>query len=140
MDRYRFIEHTADFEFQAFGSTLEEAFANAAIAVTDVVVEQSEVEITQTKSVFIQADDLKSLLYDFLEKVLNLMETDYFVVAEVASVKIQKGNKYVLSAELRGDKGLEKYEYKRAVKAVTYSDMIIDQKPGNVMLQVVLDI
>jgi SHS2 domain-containing protein len=140
MDKYKFIEHTADFEFQAFGKTLEEAFANAALAVTDVVVEQSEVEVTQTKSIFIQADDLKSLLYDFLEKVLNLMETDYFVIAEVASVKIQKGNKYVLSAELRGDKGLEKYEYKRAVKSVTYSDMIIDQKPDAVMLQVVLDI
>jgi SHS2 domain-containing protein len=139
MERYKFISHTADFEFQAFGKTLEEAFANAAVATTDIVVEQKLIESLQSRSIFIQADDLKALLYDFLEKVLNLMETDHFVLAQ-ASVKIQKGKRYTLSAELRGDLGLEKYDYKRAIKSVTYSDMLIEEKPDNVMIQVVVDL
>ncbi|MGB2763781.1 MAG: archease, partial [Candidatus Aminicenantaceae bacterium] len=32
VERYRFLEHTSDAKFQAFGNTLEEAFCNAALA------------------------------------------------------------------------------------------------------------
>ena len=32
MERYKFLAHTADAKFQAFGETLEEAFGNAALA------------------------------------------------------------------------------------------------------------
>jgi SHS2 domain-containing protein len=32
MDKFKFLEHTADIKFQAFGKTKEEAFKNSAFA------------------------------------------------------------------------------------------------------------
>lgn len=141
MDRYKFLEHSGDAKFQAFGKTIEEAFANAAIAFTDIVVEQKDVEKTIKKTVYINSENKKSLLYDFLEKVLNLMEVERFAIAEVVSLKIfNQSGKYVLDAVLSGDQGLEKYDYKTEIKAVTYNDMVIEEKLDSAMVQVVVDL
>ena len=140
MDKYKFLPHTADTKFQAFGKDVEEAFSNSALALTDVVVEQKDIQNTKTKTLFLQSEDLKSLLYDFLEKILLLMENEHFVVSAVHALKIDHGKRYILSAELQGDVGIEKYDYKRTVKAVTYNDMVIDQKPDKTTIEVVLDL
>ncbi|MBN2421570.1 archease [Candidatus Woesearchaeota archaeon] len=140
MDRYVFLEHTADAKFQAFGKTMEEAFSNAAIALTDVVINQEQVTPTSKKSITIKSETLQSLLYDFLEKVLILMDQEHFVVAKVDSITITRSNGHYLSAVLSGDLGLEKYEYKTQVKAITYNEMKIEDKPGECMVQVVVDI
>lgn len=140
MEKYRYLEHTADVKFQAFGNNLEEAFENAALAFTDVVVELKDVQSLSKKTIEIESESKESLLYDFLEKVLNLMEINRFVISEIDSLKIEKGKKLKLSAILSGDFGLEKYDFKREIKAVTYNEMVINEKPGNVTVQVVVDI
>ncbi len=137
MEKYKFLEHTADVKFQAYGKTLEEAFANAVLALTDVIVEQKEVEPAEEKIIEIESESKEALLYDFLEKFLYLIDTEHFVVAEVKSISIDN---LKLKAVVMGDKGLEKYSFKTHIKAMTYNDMVIDEKPGNVTLQVVLDL
>jgi len=37
MQKYRILPHTADAKFQAFGASLEEAFANAALATASLM-------------------------------------------------------------------------------------------------------
>ena len=140
MEKYRYLEHTADTKFQAFGETLEEAFINSALATTDVVIEVADVNLVTEKKLHIESESKQSLLYDFLEKVLLLMDTDHFAIAEFSSLKITKSSKYVLDAVVKGDFGIEKYDYKRQIKAITYNDMLIEEKPSNVMIQVVLDL
>jgi len=140
MEKYKFLEHTADVKFKAFGKDLEEAFGNAALAFTDTVVEQQLVNSIEKKTIDIESESKESLLYDFLENILNLMETDHFVLAKIDSMKITKNKLFKLNAEISGDFGLEKYDFKREVKAITYNDMVIDEKPGNVTVQVVLDV
>jgi SHS2 domain-containing protein len=140
MNKYIFLEHTGDAKFQAFGETLEEAFGNAALALTDIVIEQKQVQSIQRKSITFKSENVKSLLYDFLEKVLVLMDQDHFVISKVESLKITRSNGYYLSAVLVGDVGVDKYEYKRQVKAITYNEMEIEDKPRNVMVQVVVDL
>ncbi len=140
MDKYIFIEHTADSEFKAFGKTLDEAFANAALALTDVVIDVKEVNCVEQKKITIESESKEALLYDFLEKVLILIDSDHYVIGKVVSLKIEQGTKFKLSAVVTGDYGVEKYDYKTQVKAVTYNDMRIEEKPGSVMVQVVLDL
>ncbi|HME86967.1 MAG TPA: archease, partial [Candidatus Nanoarchaeia archaeon] len=82
MEKYTFLEHTADTEFQAFGTSLEEAFINAALATTDVVIEVNDVELITEKKLHVESESKESLLYDFLEKVLLLMDSDHFVIGE----------------------------------------------------------
>ena len=37
--KFKFLEHTADAKFQAFGKNLEETFANAALALTKLMTD-----------------------------------------------------------------------------------------------------
>ncbi|HME87294.1 MAG TPA: archease, partial [Candidatus Nanoarchaeia archaeon] len=69
-----------------------------------------------------------------------LMDSDHFAIGEFSSLKITKGKTFVLDATVKGDFGIEKYDYKRQIKAITYNDMVIDEKPDKVMIQVVLDL
>ena len=43
-EKYKFLEHTADAKFQAFGATLEEAFSNAALAMFSVMTEPEKIK------------------------------------------------------------------------------------------------
>ena len=137
MEKYRFLPHTADMKFRAYGKNLEEAFANAALAVADTLVDVKKVKAVKDKKITIKAEDNKSLLYDFLEKFLYFVDNEHFVIGKVKSLKI-KGNK--LTAVVSGGKDIKKYGMKRHVKAVTYNDMIIDEKKGKVTIQVVIDL
>jgi len=139
--KYKFLKHTADVKFQAFGKNLEEAFANAAIAMFEVIIKTGKIEKKLIKKIEVKAKDKEALLYKWLEEMLYLLDTEFFVLNSVKNMKIRKeGKKYVLKAEITGDTFKEKYERFGAVKAVTYEEMFIKEEKGKVIVQVVLDI
>ena len=37
MVKYKFLQHTADMKFQAFGKSLEECFSNASYALVEII-------------------------------------------------------------------------------------------------------
>jgi SHS2 domain-containing protein len=51
MEKFKFFEHTADVEFEAYGKTLEEAFENAALAMFSVMTDTIKVK-PKTKKEF----------------------------------------------------------------------------------------
>jgi SHS2 domain-containing protein len=141
MEKYIFLPHTADTKFQAFGKTLEEAFANAALALTEVVVEPNKIKAKILKKIKIESEDEKSLLYDFLEQFLILIDTDDFLINKVRTISIEQGNKRLkLNADIVGDSGIQKYKPKTAIKAVTYQEMEIHKDKKEYMVQVILDL
>ncbi|MFH1182267.1 MAG: archease [Candidatus Woesearchaeota archaeon] len=138
MEKYRFLEHTADAKFQAYGETLEEAFTNAASAMFSIMTDTSKVAKKTKKAIAVDGDDLKSLLVKFLSEFLFLLDAENFLLNSVGDVKITKtsGN-YKLKAVAYGDDAAN-YETKGDIKAVTYSDIKVEEKPP--MVQVVVDI
>jgi SHS2 domain-containing protein len=135
--KYEFLPHTADVKFRAYGKTIEEAFSNAALALTKVITDPDKVEPKVEKIIEIESEDEKALLYDFLEQFLILLDSDNFLLNSVKKIKIE-GNK--LKAIIVGDTKLEKYETETHIKAVTYQEMEIKKEEGKYMLQVVLDL
>ncbi len=133
--KYKFLEHTADAKFQAFGKSLEEAFSNAALAVMSIMIDPKKVNPKITKEVNVKGNDKESLLYNFLEELLILLDTENFILNNVKELKI-KGNS--LKANLIGDELNNKYELKSDVKAITYNEMFIKENPF--IVQVVCDI
>ena len=101
MEKYKFLPHTADMKFRAFGKTLEEAFSNAALALADTLVDVKKVKAVNEKKITIQAEDKKALLYDFLEKFLYLVDTEKFVMGKVKSLKIKVLNQTTLIELIR---------------------------------------
>ena len=140
MKKYIYLPHTADAKFKAFGKSLEEAFANAAYAMTDVITDHKKVAATIKKRIHVTSEDEKALLYDFLEKFLVMLDTERFLLAKVINITIKQKKKLSLVAEIAGDNHPQYYQIKTAIKAVTYQEMEIKQEKAKVTVQVVVDI
>lgn len=150
MQKYRFLKHTADIKFQAIGNSLEECFKNAGYALVNIICKDKIREV-KDKKIKIKAKDMESLLYDFLEELLYLIDTEDFLLSKIKNIKITgvlgRVNKrtgksyrdYELVAEISGD-NLKKYKAEKDVKAVTYNDMFV-VKEGNIYkCQVIVDV
>ena len=136
MEPYKYLEHTADVKFRAFGKTLEEAFANAALASFNVITDTKKIEPKITKEFRIESDTKESLLYDFLEELLFLLDAEAFLLHEVKDLKII-GNR--LECKAVGDT-FKSQEVSGNIKSVTYSEMFVKEKKDGWVVQVVLDI
>jgi len=120
--RFKFLEHTADVKFQAFGKTIEETFKNSAFALKETICDETEIKEKKKKIISIKQKDLESLLYSFLEEILYLLDAEDFIIADISKIKIDK--KFNLKATIMGDKASD-YEFTNSVKAVTYNDMFV---------------
>ena len=140
MERYRFLAHTADAKFQAYGNTLEEAFSNAALAVASLMWDWEKVKKKIGHQVEVKGKDLKQLLSAFLEEIIYLFDSKMFLLSSVEEVKIEnKENRFVLKALFKGDRYSREYKIHGDVKAITYNEMEIEER-GHFMVQVVVDI
>jgi len=141
MKQYKFLPHTADAKFQAYGKTLKEAFANAAYAMTDIITDHTKLEEVTKKRIKISSENHESLLYDFLEQLLILLDTKKFMLAKIKDLKIiEKKNHMMLTATVLGDNRPGDYEIKTTIKAVTYQEMFVKKGKEGWVLQVVVDI
>lgn len=137
--RYKYLEHTADAKFQAYGKDLEEGFVNAALAMFNILFEPEKVSPVIRKEIKIKAKKKESLLYDFLEELLFLLDSEGFILNKVENLKITKNEKYSLECVIYGDMH-DDYDVKGNIKSITYNDMFIKEEEGKVILQVVVDI
>ena len=141
MVKYKFLEHTADAKFQAYGKSMEEAFSNAALAMFSIITDTKKIKKKIKKGIEARGHDLKSLLYNYLEELLFLIDTENFLLNHIEQLKLHKKEKeYFLEAIVVGDRYSEKYKTTGDIKAVTYNEMEIKEEKGKVMVQVVLDI
>ncbi len=139
-----FLEHTADAKFQAFGKNMEEAFANSALAMFSVMTDTEKVRPKLNKTIKAKGNDLKALLYAFLEEFLFLVDTEGFLLHKIKNIKItEKKGVYELSAQAAGDAVSNGYVTNGDVKAVTYNEMEVKQPEGKekrFIVQVVVDL
>ncbi len=138
--RYRFLDHTADAKFQAFGRTLEEAFSNAALATASLMWDVEAMSKKVKRRVRVEGRDLEQLLLHFLEEIIYAFETQSFLLASVEEVKIEAGpgGGFSLEAVFVGDNEPSKHKFHGEVKAVTYNEMKIEQN-DSITIQVVVD-
>src|SRR2546430_11162075 len=73
--RYEEIEHTADVGIRAYGSTLDELFANAAEGMFSLVADLGSVKAVGEIEVRLEAEDLPTLLLRWLSELLYIHET-----------------------------------------------------------------
>jgi len=139
MKPYTYQHHTADAQFRAYGKNIEEAFSNAALATYNIMVKTKKVKPKMSRKINLKAKELRNLLYDFIQEMIILLDTDGFVLNKIKSIRITEGKDFKLIAELLGDH-YSHYDVHTPIKSMTYSDMKIEKKKGIYMLQVVVDI
>jgi SHS2 domain-containing protein len=137
---YDFLPHTADAKFRAYGKTLEEAFRNSARAMFALITDIEKVKGKKKVAVRVKAKRRDSLLFDFLDRLLFLLDTKGLLLHDVEDVKIrEEKGVLVLTGTVVGDH-YKRYETHGDVKAVTYSDMAIKEEKGGWACQVVVDL
>lgn len=136
---YRFLEHVTDAYIEAEGSTLEEAFENAARALVDTMIDIHNIECIRKVSIDTSGSDLEELLYNWLEEILLKLVVDRLALKDF-KVKIVKNANYKLHGEAYGEKlDLKKHNYKVEIKGVTYHLMEI-KKDSKYKVRFILDL
>jgi SHS2 domain-containing protein len=138
--KFKFLPHTADIKFQAFGDTIEEAFENSALALKEVMTQKIKIKGDINKRFEVNGKDNERLLYNFLEEFLYLLDAEDFLLSKIKSIKI-KNNKLI--AEILGDDS-HNYTFSDNVKAITYNQMFVKQEKikgkNKFRCQVVVDV
>ncbi|MAH03415.1 hypothetical protein CMI39_01365 [Candidatus Pacearchaeota archaeon] len=136
MRKFKFLEHIADIKFLAYGKDIEEVFENSALAMFNSMSDEKIKEKKKFK-IIVKGKDFESLLYNFLEELLFLLDSENFFLSRINSIKINK-KKLKLEAEIFGDNA-KNYEIHIDIKAVTYNEMFVKKQKNKWITQVVLD-
>ena len=160
---YKFLPHTGDVKFQAEGKTLEEAFSEASLALKEAISGKIKIKEKIRKNISMQAGDTESLLYNFLEEFLYLLDAEDFIPSNIKSISIncQKSNNQLINKKTNnkankvspisaegtlnltaiaiGDQA-SNYKFTNDVKAITYNDMFIKKQKDKFIVQAVLDV
>lgn len=142
MERFRFLEHTADVLIEAYGSTLEEAFENAAIAVFEVITDTGKVEPREERIVSVEGTDLENLLYRWIEELLILHDSEGLVISRAKIRSIEEADEgYRLEATVWGEPfNGSRHEHRTIVKAMTYAQLDIRKEGDRWVIRFVVDI
>lgn len=141
---YRMLEHMTDALVEVDADTLEEAFALAARALVDVMVDVSKVEERLEIMLEAYGHDLENLLYNWLEQVMIALVSDHIAMSRF-NTRIEVGDyddgRYRITAKAYGEAlDLEKHNYKVEIKGVTYHMMSVENVEGKYRLRFLLDL
>jgi SHS2 domain-containing protein len=138
MPPFRILEHTADIGFEAFGSTREETFANAARALFDLIVDFDTIAPGQDITVRIEGADPESVLVNWLSELLYLHDAKGWLFRDFEIQNLQDDS---LTAIARGEKfQRSRHQVKLQVKAITYHQLALERIPEGWRAQVYVDI
>ncbi len=140
--KFEFLEHTADVYVRAHGTTMEEAYGNAALALFETMTNSAKIAQTQQETIEVEAEDQYALLYNWLEALLVKFDTDGMLFSrfEITDWK-ETAELFKFKAKVWGEKfDPTKHPQKVGVKAVTYHLMVIIREPERVILEFILDI
>lgn len=135
---YELFEHTADLGLRVQAATLEELFAEAGRGLCAMTVENVEaVAAVEHRELRIEGTELDYLLFDWLNELLFLFETEELLLTEFEIRLTDEG----LHADCRGEHSdRSRHRLTHEVKAITYHGLKLEQKPDGWHAEVIVDI
>lgn len=130
--RFRFLEHTADILFEAYGESYPEAFENAAHAMLSIFGTAGEKE---KESFSLSAHNLEELTVQALADLLAHMDAHEMVFSRVKVDSFDAESKSI-SFTAYG----EKKQPRDTVKAVTYHELMVKHGKEGWTIRVLLDV
>lgn len=135
---FEIIEHPADIGFIAYGSSLEELFANAALALLWLTCELFTIEERLAVDITVTGENVETLLYAWLTEVLAVADAHQLVfrrasVREISDIRLT-GTLYGESVER------PRHQTKTYIKAVTMHQLSVEQTSYGFRAQVFLDV
>ena len=124
---FKFLDiTTSDTAFEATGKDLNELFASSALAMFEVMINTKQIKPKVKREVKIQSNDLKGLLFDWLNELLVFYGAENLAFSKFEVIIDEKNFK--LEAKFWGEEiNPEIHETKAEVKAATYHKMEIEK-------------
>src|SRR3989344_6325113 len=134
-EKFKFLSHTGDIKFRAYGKTLEDTFNNCALAISSIFSRGKKIKPLIIKNFSIECKDNESLIYKLIEELIYFFDAENFIVSKT-EVKIDN-----LKANITvyGDK-TSNYLDLDAIKSPTYAEMYIKKKVNLWEAQIVVDV
>ena len=139
---YKILEHTADIGIKAVGNSFPKALEKTAEGLKSIMVNMKETEASETKNIFLEADDKESLVIKWLNEILFYFDSESFVCkkAEVKAIEKCDGN-YKIEGLFFGRCFDPKVDTMLVhVKAVTYHQLSVIEQNDKVIITVFFDI
>jgi len=139
---HRLLEHTTDAYIEAWGPTLERAFAHAAEGFYETMLNLEKIDPIVEEHVKADGHDEKELLYNWLEALLLEFDIkDMVYAAYDISIASDGPTLFKLHAKVRGEKyDRSKHGAKTEVKGVTYHLMTIEGRAKETTVRFILDL
>lgn len=135
---WRLFPHTADVGAEVEAPDLPALFAEAALALRHLLVEEGEVRPAVERTVEVGGADLPELLVNWLTELIFLVETEGLVFGDFSFETLGEGR---LSATARGEPLDEaRHALGREVKAVTYHEIEVEPTPEGWRARVLFDL
>lgn len=141
MEKFKYLEHTADAKFVARGRTREDVFMNSTYAMFNLLTDIKKIRPKTSVKIFLKSKTIENLLIDFLNELLFLLEVKNFVAAMKGhSIKITlRPGEAEIKGRIKGD-DIKKYEHHGHIKSATYNELSFKKIPYAYRAQIVVDI
>jgi len=138
MTYWEHYPHDADMGVRGYGETKAQAFEQALLALTAIIVNPDKLHAEKKISVHCAAEDDELLFADWLNSIIYHMATDDLFFCR-AKVNIDNGQ---LDAELWGEAiDVKRHQPTVEVKGATYTTLkVVEYKPGEWLAQTVVDV
>ena len=132
------FEHKADIGVRGTGSNLDEAFEQAAMALTAVITRPEKIELSNKIEISCTDDDVEILLVDWLNKLIYEMDTRKMLFGKF-EVSIEDNR---LNATAWGEKAdVIKHQPAVEVKGATYTELKVERNEDGLWIaQCVVDV
>ncbi len=128
------IDHTADIAIRAWGTDLSELFENAALGMAAQLADVDDVQRETSVTVELEADDVETLLIQWLSELLYAGEDGNVVFTEFDILEVTETR---LRAIARGG-SVQRFDHH--IKAVTFSEMDVERIGNGLGTTIVFDV
>jgi SHS2 domain-containing protein len=151
--KFKYLPHTADVEFEAYGNSLCEVLANSVLAMSNTIADINKIKkdvnnsiikktyvLTIKDSASIGSDSEYDILWYLLQDTLSIADYRGVFVYKVIEIKIRKTKKKIYAImKLESVKKANKYS-EIEVKGVSRYNLSIKNIKGKYKTDVVIDI
>ena len=122
-----FFDHTADVGARVVARSLDELFAEAAVALTSTITEASRVVGRSSWPVALRAPDLGQLLVDWLSELIGLFDVDGRLACAATVRVTQAEDGYQLDGTVQGEAfDPARHPLRVSVKGMTYHRLRVE--------------
>ena len=135
---YRLIEHTADLGMEVYGSGAVELYANAALALSDILLHKAGLVGEDTIEFQIAGDDPADLLVNWLRELLYLWTVHHRLIYKVAITRLTENS--LAAVAHTHSPPLDLLDAAYEIKAVTYHQVAVESGSTGWRCQVFFDV